>query len=108
MMWVMNYFGNIAYKKQYPQGIDGTDLLANKKKGFMSMLTKSYYAIPILVFCFFSALRFRVGTDSVSYKHYFYEIQKYGRLLIDGAVEEGFVVLSKFTSYFTSFRRQSL
>lgn len=102
MMWVMNYFGNIAYKKQYPQGIDGTDLLANKKKGFMSMLTKSYYAIPILVFCFFSALRFRVGTDSVSYKHYFYEIQKYGRLLIDGAVEEGFIVLSKFTSYFTS------
>ena len=50
MLWVMDYFGNIAYRKQYPQGIDGIDLLANKKKGFMSMLTKSYNAIPIFVF----------------------------------------------------------
>ena len=72
MLWVMDYFGNIAYRKQYPQGIDGIDLLANKKKGFMSMLTKSYNAIPIFVFCLFSALRYRVGTDSVSYKSYFY------------------------------------
>lgn len=101
MMWVMDYCGNIAYKKQYPQGIDGTDLLANKKKGFMPMLTKSYYAIPIFVFSLFSALRFRVGTDSISYKSYFYEIQQYGRLLVEDAAEEGFIILSKLTAYFT-------
>ena len=101
MLWVMDYFGNIAYRKQYPQGIDGIDLLANKKKGFMSMLTKSYNAIPIFVFCLFSALRYRVGTDSVSYKSYFYEIKEYGRLLFDGA-ELGFIFLSKLTSEFTN------
>lgn len=101
MLWVMDYFGNIAYRKQYPQGIDGIDLLANKKRGFMSMLTKSYYAIPIFIFCLFSALRYRVGTDSVSYKSYFYEIKEYGRLLFDGA-EPGFIFLSKLTSEFTN------
>ena len=101
MLWVMDYFGNIAYKKQYPQGIDGVDLLANKKKGFMPMLTKSYYAIPIFVFSLFSALRYKVGTDSISYKGYFYEILQHGRLLDDGA-EQGFVFLSKLTSYFTN------
>lgn len=96
----MTCFGNIAYRKQYPQGIDGIDLLVNKKKGFMSILTKSYYAIPIFIFCLFSALRYRVGADSVSYKVYFYVIKEYGRLLNDGA-EEGFVILSKLTSYLT-------
>ena len=101
MLWVMDYCGNIAYKKQYPQGIDGVDLLANKKKGFMPMLTKSYYAIPIFVFSLFSALRYKVGTDSISYKGYFYEILQHGRLLDDGA-EQGFVFLSKLTSYFTN------
>ena len=102
MLWVMDYFGNIAYKKQYPKGINGIQLLNNKNKGFISMLSKSYYAIPIFVFCLFSALRYRVGTDSVSYKDYFYEIQQHGRLLDEGAAELGFVVLSKLTSYFTS------
>lgn len=97
----MTCFGNIAYRKQYPQGIDGIDLLANKKRGFKSMLTKSYYAIPIFIFCLFSALRYRVGTDSVSYKSYFYEIKEYGRLLFDGA-EPGFIFLSKLTSEFTN------
>lgn len=101
MLWVMDYFGNIAYKKQYPQGINGIDLLYNKKKGFFSMFSKSYYTIPIFVFCLFSALRYKVGTDSISYKSYFYEIQQHGRLLGDAA-EEGFVFLSKLTSYFTS------
>ena len=100
IMWVMDYFGNIAYRKQYPQGINGIDLLQNKKKGFFSMLSKSYYTIPIFVFCLFSALRYKVGTDSVSYKNYFYEILQHGRLLGDAA-EQGFVVLSKLTSYFT-------
>ena len=101
IMWVMDYFGNIAYKKQYPQGINGIDLLENKKKGFFLMLSKSYYTIPIFVFCLFSALRYKVGTDSVSYKNYFYEILQHGRLLGDAA-EQGFVVLSKLTSYFTN------
>ena len=100
MLWVMDYYGNIAYRKQYPQGINGIDLFKNKKKGFFSMLSKSYYAIPIFVFCLFSALRYKVGTDSVSYKNYFYEILQHGRLL-DDAAEQGFVVLSKLTSYFT-------
>lgn len=101
MLWAMDYFGNIAYKKQYPLGINGIDLLKNNKIGFFSMLTKSYYTIPILVFSLFSALRYKVGTDSVSYKKYFYEILQHGRLL-DDAAEQGFVVLSKLTSYFTS------
>ena len=101
MMWVMDHFGNIAYRKQYPQGINGIDLLYNKKRGFMSLLSKNYYTIPIFIFCLFSALRYKVGTDSVAYKSYFYEIQRYGKLLTDGAAEQGFVVLSKFTSYFT-------
>lgn len=101
MIWVMTYYGNIAYRKQYPQGINGVNLLGNKKSDFISMLSKSYYTIPIFVFCLFSALRYKVGTDSVSYKKYFYEILQHGRLLNDAA-EQGFIVLSKLTSYFTS------
>lgn len=101
IIWVIDYFGNIAYRKQYPQGFDGIDLLANKKRGVIAMLSKTYYTIPIFIFCLFSALRYRVGTDSVSYKSYFYEIKEYGRLLDDGA-EEGFVILSKLTSYLTN------
>ena len=100
MIWVMDYFGNIAYRKQYPQGINGIDLLANKKREFFSMFSKNYYTIPIFIFCLFSALRYKVGTDSVSYKNYFYEIQQYGRLLDSGA-EQGFVFISKLTSFFT-------
>ena len=101
MMWIMDYFGNIAYRKQYPQGINGIDLFDNKKIGLMSLLTKNYYFIPIFVFCLFSAIRYKVGVDSVAYKSYFYEILQHGRLLTDGAAEQGFVVLGKFTSYFT-------
>ena len=101
MLWVMDYFGNIAYKKQYPQGINGIDLLKNKKKGFFSMFSKNYYTIPIFIFCLFSALRYNVGVDSVSYKKYFYDILQHGRLLNEDAAEKGFVFLSKLTSCFT-------
>ena len=102
MLWAMNYYGNIAYRKQYPQGINGINLFGNKKSDFISMLSKSYYTIPIFVFCLFSAFRYKVGVDSVSYKKYFYEILQHGRLLNEDAAEQGFVVLSKFTSCFTS------
>ena len=102
MLWVLDYFGHIAYRKQYPQGINGINLLDNKKRNFISMLSKNYYTIPIFIFCLFSALRYKVGTDSISYKGYFYVIQQYGRLLNEGAAEQGFVLLGKLTTCFSN------
>lgn len=68
MIWVMAYFGNIAYKRQYPQGIGGIHKQQNNKIPFSVLLSKSYFLIPILVFCFFAAVRYNVGVDCEHYK----------------------------------------
>lgn len=101
MAWVMTYYGHIAYKNQYPQGIEGVDRFQNKKLTFVSLLAKSYFIMPILIFCFFSAIRYKVGVDFGAYKRFFYEILNYGRVLDEGAVEPAFTYISKFTAAFT-------
>lgn len=101
MIWVMTYFGNIAYKCQYPQGFGGIDIFAKKKVSFMSLLTKSYFIIPILIFCFFSAVRYQVGVDCESYKKTFYSILQFGVGQRE-STEIGFINLSKATILFTS------
>lgn len=93
IIWVMTHFGKIAYKCQYPQGIDGTDMYQNKRIPFSDLLSKSYYLIPILVFCFFAAIRYRVGNDFESYKAGFYELAQFGTTL-NGASEPGFIAIS--------------
>ena len=97
MIWVMTYFGGIAYKSQYPQGIDGTDMYQNKSIPFSILLTKSYYFIPIFVFCFFAAVRFKVGVDCESYKDTFYELAQFGTI-VSGASEPGFMAISRIVA----------
>lgn len=97
MIWVMTYFGGIAYKSQYPQGIDGTDMYQNKRIPFSILLTKSYYFIPIFVFCFFAAVRFKVGVDCESYKDTFYELAQFGTI-VRGASEPGFMAISRIVA----------
>lgn len=101
MVWVMTHFGKIAYKAQYPQGIGGIDMFQNRKVPFSTLLTKSYYLIPIFVFCFFAAVRYRVGVDSISYKAYFYEILNYGKLSNESAAEDGFILIGKICASIT-------
>lgn len=96
MIWVMTYFGNIAYKCQYPKGFGGVDLFPKKKMSFITLLTKSYFIIPILVFCFFAAVRYNVGVDCEHYKSIFYDLGQYGVSLSALNLEKGFVVLAKF------------
>lgn len=93
----MTYFGRIAYKSQYPQGIDGTDMYQNKRIPFSILLTKSYYFIPIFVFCFFAAVRFKVGVDCESYKDKFYELAQFGTI-VRGASEPGFMAISRIVA----------
>lgn len=103
MIWVMTYCGKIAYNSQYPEGFGEVDMLADKKISFGSMLTKSYYAIPILVFCFFAAVRYRVGVDCEAYKQIFNQILYYnGDNLIAPDIEKGFVMLALLVGLFTN------
>lgn len=98
----MIYCGKIAYRNQYPIGFLGGDMLSNRKISFGSMLTKSYYAIPILVFCILSAIRLRVGVDCETYKDIFYEIILYnGESIIAPDIEEGFTLLAQVIAFFT-------
>ena len=101
MTWVMTSFGKIAYKSQYPQGFEGVDRFKNRKMSFASLLTKSYFFIPIFVFCFFSAIRYKLGTDFEGYKTYFYQINTWGKVLEEGAVEPGFTFIGRVTAAFT-------
>lgn len=98
---VMTYFGGIAYRKQYPQGIGGVDKFKNQKMPFVSLLTRNYYVIPIFVFCFFSAIRYKVGVDCDAYRRFFYEILNHGRVLDEGAVEPAFTYIGRFTTALT-------
>ena len=98
----MTYCGKIAYSNQYPNGYEDIDMLSNRKISFGSMFTKSYYALPILVFSFFSALRYRVGIDCETYKDIFYEIMLYdGENFIASDIEEGFTLLAQAVGFFT-------
>ena len=96
MIWVMTYFGNITYKCQYPKGFGGNNLFQNKKKPFITLLTKSYFLIPIFIFCFFAAVRYKVGADCEHYKLIFYDLGQYDVSLSALNLEKGFVVLAKF------------
>ena len=102
MMWVMTYYGKVAYKNQYPQGFGGIDRFENEKMSFVSLLAKNYFVVPIVVFCFFSAIRYEVGVDFGAYKRFFYEILNWGRVLDEGAVEPAFTFIGRFTSAFTN------
>ena len=95
MIWVMTYFGNIAYKRQYPQGYGGIDMSRKKMMPFITPLTKSYFLIPILVFCFFAAVRYNVGVDCEHYKSIFYDLGQFGISLSAQNIEKGFILLSK-------------
>lgn len=98
IIWVMAYFGKIAYKSQYPNGFDNKDMFYGKDMSLSSLLTKSYYLIPILVFSTFAALRYKVGTDCESYKYIYYEISQYGTSLRAQNIESGFISLVSLTN----------
>lgn len=99
MIWAMVYFGNIAYKKQYPQGYSGIDTFSKKKLPVAALFTNSYFLIPILVFCTFAALRYKVGVDCETYKLRYYEITSYLGF-ISRDIEPAFIFLGKLTGVF--------
>lgn len=98
MIWVMTYFGNIAYKCQYPQGFSGIDKFINKKISFKTLLEKSYFLIPIFIFCFFAAVRFQVGADCESYKKIFYEVNSFAGLE-SRDIESAFLFIANVTGF---------
>lgn len=98
----MTCFGRIAYRSQYPRGFGEYNLLENKEYSLFSIFYKSYFVIPIFVFCLFAALRFQVGVDCETYKNIFYDINNYGTSSRGDNIEEGFVFLSKITYAITS------
>lgn len=101
IIWTMSYFGYIAYKSQYPQGFGGINTLEKKGGSAFSIFTKSYFIIPIFVFCIFAAIRYRVGVDCESYKDIVYDISRYGESLRAQNIEVGFKNLILFTNTFT-------
>lgn len=101
IIWLMTYFGHIAYKWQYPQGYGGIDTFKNKRISFLTLFIKSYYVIPIFVFCLFAAVRYRVGVDCESYKELFYVIQKFGSLQTRESIEFLYKYLCNVVGYLT-------
>lgn len=101
IIFVMTHCGLIAYRRQYPQGFGNVNILANRSISFVSMFARSYFLIPIFVFCFFAAVRYQVGVDCESYKSIFYEIGQVGFSARAEYIETGFVLLSKFVYSFT-------
>lgn len=97
IIWAMTYFGKIAYKSQYPQGLGGIDKFRNKKRSLSYLFSEGYFFIPILVFCFFAAIRFQVGVDCETYKDIFYDINRMGASSRGEEVEAAYIFLSKFT-----------
>ena len=61
MILAMMHAGKYAYEHQYPDGFLGNDIYAKEKTSFLDIITKSHFIIPILVFCLFAALRYKVG-----------------------------------------------
>lgn len=102
IIWVMTYFGKIAYRSQYPRGYGKINMLAKSKVSIATLFTKSYFIIPILVFCFFAAVRLRVGVDCESYKDIYYEISQFGTSIRAQNIEVGFKNLISFTNMFSS------
>ena len=98
---IMNYFGKIAYKKQYPQGFGGIDRFKNNKIGILTLFTKFYFVIPIFVFCIFAAIRYQVGVDCESYKQLFYEIQTFGSIQARRSIETGYEFLCRISDFLT-------
>lgn len=97
IIWVMTFFGKVAYRTQYPQGFGEFNLLKNKKYSLFSIFSKSYFVIPIFIFCLFAAVRFQVGVDCESYKNIFYDINRIGASSRAEEVEAAYIFLSKFT-----------
>ena len=69
IIWVMTYFGKVAYRSQYPLGLGNVNRYADSEVSLYTLFTKPYFLIPIFVFCLFAALRFRVGVDCETYKY---------------------------------------
>ena len=99
MIWVMTYWGKVAYHRQYPYGLNGRDAFP-QKVSLLTFLSKNYFVLPILIFSLLCAVRYRVGVDSEGYKKYFYDFLTFGKTG-EGAVEWGFEVLAKFTTSLT-------
>lgn len=97
LIWVMTFFGKIAYRTQYPQGYDGIDRLENKKRSISYLFSESYFLIPILFFCLFAAVRYQVGVDCEAYKDIFYDLNRLGASSRSEEVEAAYIFLSKIT-----------
>ena len=101
MILAMMHAGIYAYHHQYPDGFLGNDIYAKEKTSFLDIITNSHFLIPILVFCLFAALRYKVGVDSVTYKENFYDMLEKGHFEREN-YEYGYILLTKFTILFSN------
>ena len=101
MILAMMHAGIYAYHHQYPDGFLGNDIYAKEKTSFLDIITNSHFLIPILVFCLFAALRYKVGVDSVTYKEDFYDMLEKGHFEREN-YEYGYILLTKFTILFSN------
>ena len=92
----MTYFGNIAYKRQYPHGFKVIDAGTNVKPTILNY----YYIIPIFIFCLFASLRYNVGVDCEPYKSGIYEILHYSSFSTR-EIEPAFLFVTKLSGLFT-------
>lgn len=101
MIFVMMHAGKYAYERQYPDGFLSNDIRAKEESSLLDIFVNSHYIIPILVFCLFATLRYKVGVDSVNYKNDFYDIQLKGYTVREN-YEYGYMALQQFTQVFTN------
>lgn len=101
MILVMMQAGKFAYKHQYPEGFLGNDIYAEEKSSFLDLLLNSHFIIPILVFCLFATIRYKVGVDCETYKEDFYDILLIGKTDREN-YEYGYITLIKLTQIFTN------
>lgn len=95
---IMMFFNSVAYRNQYPHGLNGTNRYVNKSPSLFNL----YYAIPIIIYSLFASIRYRVGVDCESYKGIFYELIKYGDIIRQQEIEIMFRFLVDVTHVFTN------
>lgn len=103
IIFLFMHAGYYTYKQQFPNGYTGGENNIQSNTSFTDLVLRSDFLIPILVFCFFAAIREKVGgVDNYDYEKFFYDIYNYGKIQTEDDIEYGYQWIIKLTTQFTN------
>ena len=105
IIWVMTYFGNIAYRKQYPQGFGGIDMFQNRKISFITLFTRTYFVSQSTLCRMFrkhlqTTPRLYLESKRLAHSR---RLLREGKSVLDACYESGF---SDYSNYIRLFKRR--